>query len=75
MTIQKYICWKHYGDTDLRSVIEGDSRHHREEESFGKHGYTKQEFEGEELVDVEEDEEDDDDFIDFDESYDDEDNE
>ncbi len=36
-----------YGDTDLRSVIEGDSRHHREEESFGKHGYTKQEFEGE----------------------------
>ena len=64
-----------YGDTDLRSVIEGDSRHHREEESFGKHGYTKQEFEGEELVDVEEDEEDDDDFIDFDESYDDEDNE
>ena len=66
-----------YGDTDLRSVIEGDSRHHREEESFGKHGYTKQEFEGEELVDVEEeeDEDDDDDFIDFEDSYDDEDNE
>ena len=64
-----------YGDTDLRSVIEGDSRHHREEESFGKHGYTKQEFEGEELVDVEEDEEEEDDFIDFDESYDDDDNE
>ena len=64
-----------YGDTDLRSVIEGDSRHHREEESFGKHGYTKQEFEGEELVDVEEDEEEDDDFIDFDDSYDDDDNE
>ena len=44
-----------YGDTDLRSVIEGD-RHNRdrEEESFGKHGYTQQEFEGEELVDVEE---------------------
>ena len=62
-----------YGDTDLRSVIEGDSRHHREEESFGKHGYTKQEFEGEELVDVEEDEDEEDDFIDFDESYDDED--
>ena len=64
-----------YGDTDLRSVIEGDSRHHREEESFGKHGYTKQEFEGEELVDVEEEEDEDDDFIDFDDSYDDEDNE
>lgn len=47
-----------YGDTDLRSVIEGD-RHSRdrEEESFGKHGYTQQEFEGEELVDVEEEDE------------------
>ena len=43
-----------YGDTDLRSVIEGD-RHSREEESFGKYGFSKQEFEGEELVDVEED--------------------
>ena len=61
-----------YGDTDLRSVIEGDSRHRREEESFGKHGYTKQEFEGEELVDVEEDE-DEEEFLDFDDSYDDDD--
>ena len=62
-----------YGDTDLRSVIEGDSRHHREEESFGKHGYTKQEFEGEELVDVEEEDEGEEDFLDFDDSYDDDD--
>ena len=63
-----------YGDTDLRSVIEGD-RHSRdrEEESFGKHGYTQQEFEGEELVDVEEeDEEEEDAFLDFDETLDDE---
>ena len=45
-----------YGDTDLRHVIEGDSRGRRDEESFGKHGYTKQEFSGEELVNVEEDE-------------------
>ncbi len=45
-----------YGETDLRHVIEGDSRGRRDEESFGKHGYTKQEFSGEELVDVEEDE-------------------
>ena len=57
-----------YGDTDLRSVIEGD-RHSREEESFGRHGYTQQEFEGEELVDVEEDDdEEDDDFLEFDET-------
>ncbi len=48
-----------YGETDLRAVIEGDSRGHRGEESFSKHGYTKQEFDGEELVDVDEDEEED----------------
>ena len=63
-----------YGDTDLRHVIEGDSRGRRDEESFGKHGYTKQEFSGEELVNVEEDEdmEDEDDMIEFEESSDDE---
>ncbi len=44
------------------------------EESFGKHGYTKQEFSGEELVNVEEDEdlEEDEDMIEFEESFDDE---
>ena len=57
-----------YGDTDLRSVIEGDSRrHHDREEDYGKHGYTKQEFDGEELVDVEEDEDEEDDFNELDE--------
>ena len=64
-----------YGDTDLRSVIEGDSRGRRDEESFGRHGYTRQEFAGEELVDVE-DEEDDSDYdeadeLDIEDSYDD----
>ena len=64
-----------YGDTDLRSVIEGDSRrHHDREEDYGKHGYTKQEFDGEELVDVEEDE-DEDDFIELDEALEDDDEE
>ena len=45
-----------YGDTDLRSVIEGDNKdYNRQEESpFGEYGYTKQEFEGDELVDVQE---------------------
>ena len=44
------------GDTDLRSIIEGDKRYNRdEEESYGNYGFSKQEFEGEELVDVEED--------------------
>ena len=45
-----------YGDTDLRSIIESDKRYNRdEEESYGNYGFSKQEFEGEELVDVEED--------------------
>ena len=49
-----------YGDTDLHSIIEGD-RHRGHEESYGALGYTKQEFSGEELVDIEEPEEDDND--------------
>ncbi len=45
-----------YGDTDLRSVIEGDRRYNdREQDSLGRYGFSRQEFEGEELVDVEED--------------------
>ena len=52
-----------YADTDLRSVIEGDSRNYRNEESFADNGYTTQEFdENEELVDVVEEEYDDDNF-------------
>ncbi len=43
-----------YGDTDLRSVIEGDSRYNNREESYGDHGFSQQEFSGEELVDIEE---------------------
>ena len=65
-----------YGDTDLRSVIEGDSRrHHDREEDYGKHGYTKQEFDGEELVDIDEDEDEDEDFIELDEALEDDDEE
>ena len=44
-----------YGDTDLRSVIEGDRKYNKNEESFGSYGFSQQEFSGEELVDVEED--------------------
>lgn len=44
-----------YGETDLRKVIEGDSRNHRREDSeeFKRHGFTQQHFdeETEELVD------------------------
>ena len=42
------------GETDFRSLIEGD-RKYRQEENLGEAGYTEQEFQGEELVDVEED--------------------
>ena len=44
-----------YGETDLHSIIEGDRRYNSEEESYGEHGFSKQEFDGEELVDIEED--------------------
>ena len=43
-----------YGDTDLRSIIEGD-RHSRQDESFGSYGYQEQEFKDNELVAVEDD--------------------
>ena len=51
------------GETDFRSLIEEDRRYRNDDdEDFGKHGYSKQEFQGEELVDVEEEPESDDDF-------------
>ena len=42
---------------DIRSILENDSkRYNREEnESFSSYGFSKQEFEGDELVTVEED--------------------
>ena len=43
-----------YGETDLRAVIEGDSRRRGGDEDFGRHGYTQQEFNDGELVDVSE---------------------
>ncbi|MCD8241297.1 MAG: DNA-directed RNA polymerase subunit beta, partial [Lachnospiraceae bacterium] len=46
-----------YGDVDIRSILEHDSRRfNREDESFGEHGFTKQQFEGEKLVDMESEE-------------------
>ncbi len=33
-----------YGDTDYRSVIEGDSRNRRDHENLGQYGFTRQEF-------------------------------
>ncbi|MFR8547922.1 MAG: DNA-directed RNA polymerase subunit beta [Lachnospiraceae bacterium] len=61
-----------YGETDLRSVIEGDRRYRdKEEDSLGNYGFSRQEFEGEELVDVEEDS--DEDFLEeMEETFDDE---
>lgn len=45
-----------YGEMDLHSIIEGD-RSYESNESYGEHGFSQQEFEGEELVDVQEEEE------------------
>ena len=50
-----------YGETDLRAIIEGD-RHYNRDESFGDYGYQKQEFKGEELVDVDNNDDSSDDF-------------
>ena len=41
------------GETDFRSLIEGDRKYGRED-NLGEHGYTEQEFQDEQLVDVEE---------------------
>ena len=40
-----------YGETDLRSIIEGD-RHYNRDESYSDYGYQEQEFKGGELVNV-----------------------
>ena len=45
-----------YGETDIRSIIEGDARRHPDRESFESQGFTRQEFRNEELVNVEDDE-------------------
>lgn len=50
-----------YGETDLRHIIEGDKKYRDENESFGAHGFTEQEFVGEELEDIEPEEEEPDD--------------
>ena len=41
------------GETDFRSLIEGD-RKYQQNDNFGEQGYTEQEFQGEELIDIEE---------------------
>ena len=56
-----------YGETDLHSIIEGDRRYN-DDESYGQHGFSQKEFEGDELVDIEEETDD----IDFDEILDEE---
>ena len=40
-----------YGETDRRSIIEGD-RHYNRDESYSDYGYQEQEFKGGELVNV-----------------------
>ena len=49
------------GETDFRSLIEGD-RKYRQDDDLGAHGYTEQEFQGDELIDVEEEEPEEEDF-------------
>jgi DNA-directed RNA polymerase subunit beta len=64
-----------YGETDMRSVLEGDFKDFRKEENFAKSGYSTQEFDEEsgDLVDVEEDSDEDfdDSDVEFEENFDD----
>ena len=62
-----------YGDVDIRSILESDSRRYNNEEreAFGSYGFGKQEFEGGELVDVEEDSTEEEDAADMEEDMDD----
>jgi DNA-directed RNA polymerase subunit beta len=57
-----------YGETDMRSVLEGDFKDYRKDEDFSKSGYSTQEFDESsgDLVDVEEESE-----MDFDDNFDD----
>ena len=55
------------GETDFRSLIEGD-RKYRQDDNLGAQGYTEQEFQGEELVDVDEEPEDDNYELEFEET-------
>ncbi len=56
------------GETDFRSLIEGDKKYGKED-NLGEHGYTEQEFQDEQLVDVEEEPEEEEDFeIEFEET-------
>ncbi|MCI5648467.1 MAG: DNA-directed RNA polymerase subunit beta [Fusicatenibacter sp.] len=63
-----------YGDTNLNHIIEGDRYSDREDEKFSDYGFSKKEFDGEDMIDVEEDEdmEEEDGYLDLDESLDDE---
>ena len=60
-----------YGETDLHSIIEGDRRY-ESKESLGAHGFSQQEFEGGELVDVQEEEFDEPEDFDFSDALDEE---
>ncbi|MBO4267735.1 MAG: DNA-directed RNA polymerase subunit beta, partial [Lachnospiraceae bacterium] len=64
-----------YGETDMRSVLEGDFKDYRKDENFGKSGYGVQEIDEDsgEFVDIDESGDDmyDEDEGDFEDSYDD----
>ena len=52
-----------YSERDMRAILEGDRDYGYREESFASMGYQKQEFEGEELVAVDDEEEEPDDYL------------
>ena len=57
-----------YGNTDFRSIMEGDDRHYNEDE-FGAYGYTKKEVSDGEFVDVEETSDEAEDSVDYENDF------
>ncbi len=49
-----------YGETDMRSVLEGDFKDYRKDDGFARNGYSTQEFDADsgELVNIEEESDD-----------------
>lgn len=52
-----------YNEMDLHSIIEGDKRYDSDKEKYGDHGFSQQEFEGDELVDIEDEDEEDEEVV------------
>ena len=47
-----------YSEMNLQSIIEGDKKYKNQDEPYAAHGFSQQEFAGEELIDIDEEQDD-----------------